>query len=107
MFAAKAQQDNAVLSISAIDNDLEQASLSAAFMKNAEVSQSWRTISLDLWIEAGRWWLLKVSFDRPALPFTTDHPENATNDTCFSHKWGYTTTQRLSKFFQSQHTQIC
>ena len=47
-------------SVSVVDNVTFRASLSAALMKNAEVLQPWGTIGADQWIQAGRWWLLKV-----------------------------------------------
>jgi hypothetical protein len=31
-------------------------------MKNAETLQPWSAIGADQWIQAGRWWLLKVGF---------------------------------------------
>lgn len=35
--------------------------LSAEFMINAEIEKRrWSTIGVDEWIQAGRWWLLKV-----------------------------------------------
>lgn len=35
--------------------------LNAALMKNAEIGQRrWAAIGVDEWIQAGRWWLLKV-----------------------------------------------
>ncbi|KAF8542005.1 hypothetical protein BDD12DRAFT_730158 [Trichophaea hybrida] len=33
---------------------------STALMKNAEVSGRWAAIGIDQWIQAGRWWLLRV-----------------------------------------------
>jgi len=36
--------------------------LSATLRKNAEVSGRWPVIGIDLWIQAGRWWLLRVGF---------------------------------------------
>lgn len=50
-------------SVSAIDDELFKTSLSAAFMKNAEVSQPWSTIGVDQWIESGRWWLLRSQME--------------------------------------------
>jgi len=47
-------------SVSVVDNVTFRASFSAALMKNAEVLQPWGTIGADQWIQAGRWWLLKV-----------------------------------------------
>jgi hypothetical protein len=37
-----------------------QLSLSEKLMKNAERSRPWVLIGLDLWLQAGRWWLMKV-----------------------------------------------
>ena len=31
-------------------------------MKSAEISGPWAAIGIDQWIQAGRWWLLKVGF---------------------------------------------
>jgi len=43
------------------DDEIFQVSLSAALMENAEeVLQPWNTIGADQWIQAGKWWLLKV-----------------------------------------------
>ena len=52
-----------VPSLSAIDDEFLKISLHAAFMRNAEVSQSWNTIGLDQWINAGRWWLLRSQME--------------------------------------------
>ncbi len=49
--------------MSAIDDDLFRTSLSAAFMKSAEVTQPWSTIGVDQWIESGRWWLLRSQME--------------------------------------------
>ena len=50
-------------SVSAIDDELFKTSLSAAFMKSAEVTQPWSTIGVDQWIESGRWWLLRSQME--------------------------------------------
>ena len=55
-------------SVSAIDDELFKTSLSAAFMRNAEVTQPWITIGVDQWIESGRWWLLRSQMDLYAIP---------------------------------------
>ena len=47
-------------SVSMVDNVTFRDSLGPALMKNAEVLQPWATIGADQWIQAGRWWLLKV-----------------------------------------------
>ena len=47
--------------VSVVDDDLLGASLTSAFMKNAEIFQHWNTIGIYQWIEAGRWWLVRVS----------------------------------------------
>lgn len=52
-----------VPSLSAVDDEILKISLHAAFMRNAEVSQSWNTIGLDQWIDAGRWWLLRSQME--------------------------------------------
>ena len=54
-------------SVSAIDDELFKTSLSAAFMRNAEVTQPWITIGVDQWIESGRWWLLRSQMDLYAV----------------------------------------
>jgi hypothetical protein len=51
--------------VSVIDDDAFKVSLSAALMKHAEVLQPWRSIGVDQWIQAGRWWLLKVGSGFP------------------------------------------
>lgn len=50
-------------SVSAVDDELFKTSLSAAFMKSAEVTQPWSTIGVDQWIESGRWWLLRSQME--------------------------------------------
>ena len=50
-------------SLSAVDDELFKTSLSAAFMKSAEVTQPWSTIGVDQWIESGRWWLLRSQME--------------------------------------------
>lgn len=50
-------------SVSAIDDELFKTSLSAAFIKSAEVNQPWSTIGVDQWIESGRWWLLRSQME--------------------------------------------
>lgn len=49
-------------SISAVkDKALKKPLLSAKLMENAEVGKRrWSAIGVDEWIQAGRWWLLKV-----------------------------------------------
>ncbi len=49
--------------LSVVDDELFKASLSAAFMKSAEVTQPWSTIGVDQWIESGRWWLLRSQME--------------------------------------------
>jgi hypothetical protein len=39
-----------------------QLSLSEKLMKNAECLRPWVLIGLDLWLQAGRWWLIKVRY---------------------------------------------
>lgn len=40
--------------------------LNAALMQNAEIGQRrWASIGVDEWIQAGRWWLLKVMSQTP------------------------------------------
>ena len=38
-------------SLSAVEDDVFKASLSATLMRNAEVTQPWSTIGFDIWIE--------------------------------------------------------
>ena len=54
-------------SVSAIDDELFKTSLSAAFMRSAEVTQPWSTIGVDQWIESGRWWLLRSQMELYAV----------------------------------------
>ena len=54
-------------SVSAVDDELFKTSLSAAFMKSAEVTQPWSTIGVDQWIESGRWWLLRSQMEMYAV----------------------------------------
>lgn len=46
--------------LSVVDDEVFKASLGAALMRNAETFQPWSTIGVDVWIEAGRWWLIRV-----------------------------------------------
>ncbi len=62
--AAALAENSSVPTLTAIDDETFRLSLSAAFMKNAEIFQSWSTIGVDQWIESGRWWLLRVSIER-------------------------------------------
>lgn len=42
--------------------------LNAALMKNAEVGQrKWSSIGVDEWIQAGRWWMMKVCLSQMIL----------------------------------------
>jgi len=41
-------------------SELSKISFSRTLMKNAETSRPWKTIGIDQWIQAGRWWLLRV-----------------------------------------------
>lgn len=39
------------------------ALISSMFMRNAEIGQRrWGSIGVDEWIQAGKWWLMKVGF---------------------------------------------
>ena len=56
--------------VSVVDDEIFKISLSAVLMKNAEVLQPWNTIGADQWIQAGRWWLMKVGSGPPVIgPF--------------------------------------
>jgi hypothetical protein len=57
------QSSTAPLVSVAGDDEIFKISLSAALMENAEVLQTWNTIGADQWIQAGKWWLLKVCSD--------------------------------------------
>lgn len=46
--------------VSIVDDEVFKISLSTAMMKNAETLQPWSAIGADRWIQAGRWWLMKV-----------------------------------------------
>lgn len=44
--------------------------LNAALMRNAESGKRrWASIGVDEWIQAGRWWLLKVQTTRAVMKF--------------------------------------
>ena len=43
------------------ENNLVKFELSSILMKHAEAFTSWKAIGINDWINAGRWWLLKVS----------------------------------------------
>lgn len=40
--------------------DMFLDAIAATLMKNAERLQPWNTVGADVWIQNGRWWLLKV-----------------------------------------------
>ena len=42
------------------DEKTFQLSLSQAFMKEAERFRPWLNIGFDDWMQAGKWWLIKV-----------------------------------------------
>ncbi|KAF8247938.1 hypothetical protein K440DRAFT_284300 [Wilcoxina mikolae CBS 423.85] len=44
------------------DDEVFKETFSAAIKKKAQISQPWASIGLREWIEAGRWWLLKVRY---------------------------------------------
>jgi hypothetical protein len=46
--------------VTIVNDRFLQLSLSEKLMKNAECSRPWVLIGLDLWLHAGRWWLMKV-----------------------------------------------
>ena len=58
---AKSQESDQSLapSLSLYDDNLSKASLSAALMQSAEITQPWTSIGVDQWVEAGRWWLFR------------------------------------------------
>ncbi|KAJ4040630.1 hypothetical protein NW756_011013 [Fusarium oxysporum] len=46
----------------------DRAELSAAFLRSAEIgNRPWASIAIDDWLQAGKWWLLKVP-DEPMIP---------------------------------------
>jgi hypothetical protein len=54
------QSSTAPLVSIAGDDEIFQITLSDALMENAQILQPWNTIAADQWIQAGKWWLLKV-----------------------------------------------
>lgn len=50
--------------LSSLDDSLHgsafKMSLSAAFLRNAEVFQLWTSTSFEGWVQVGKWWLLKA-----------------------------------------------
>lgn len=39
----------------------DRAALSAVFLRSAEIgNRPWASIAIDDWLQAGKWWLLKV-----------------------------------------------
>jgi hypothetical protein len=62
--ASSRSQSNQLSTLSFVsvadDDEILQTSLRIALMENAEVLQPWDTIGADQWIQAGKWWLLKV-----------------------------------------------
>jgi hypothetical protein len=62
--ASSRSQSNQLSTLSFVsvadDDEIFQTSLRIALMENAEVLQPWDTIGADQWIQAGKWWLLKV-----------------------------------------------
>lgn len=46
--------------ISTVEGKAFQITLSQQFLREAERVRPWRAIGLDEWIQAGRWWLMKV-----------------------------------------------
>lgn len=58
-FIKKAEGSPAV---SGVSGAFKTPLLSAELMKNAEIGhRRWSSIGVDEWIQAGRWWLLKVN----------------------------------------------
>lgn len=47
--------------LSTVEGMSFQITLSQIFLKEAERVRPWRATGLDEWINAGRWWLMKVS----------------------------------------------
>jgi len=48
------------VSSSITGDEIFDLKLSKTLMKSAEVSGRWAAIGIDQWIQAGRWWLLRV-----------------------------------------------
>jgi len=42
-----------------IDEEMELA-ISRIFLENVEVDRPWYSFGIDVWIQAGKWWLQKV-----------------------------------------------
>ena len=45
------------------ETNLLKFEFSATLMKNAETTSPWKAIGIKDWINAGRWWLFKVSLN--------------------------------------------
>jgi hypothetical protein len=58
--STKAMESSKPPVVSVEGDELFKVSLSATLMENAEVLQPWGSIRVDQWVQAGRWWLLKV-----------------------------------------------
>lgn len=60
------------------DQAFKSPVLSAALMNNAEIGRRrWPSIGIDEWIQAGRWWLLKVFLLLPATSVYVDEHLNS------------------------------
>jgi hypothetical protein len=55
-----AEMSNATPVVTIVKEKFLQLSLSEKLMQNAERSKPWVLIGIDLWLHAGRWWLMKV-----------------------------------------------
>lgn len=55
-----AETSNLTPVVTIIKERFLQLSLSEKLMQNAELSKPWVLIGIDLWLHAGRWWLMKV-----------------------------------------------
>jgi hypothetical protein len=55
-----AEMSNPTPVVTIVKEKFLQLSLSGKLMQNAERSKPWVLIGIDLWLHAGRWWLMKV-----------------------------------------------
>jgi hypothetical protein len=68
--------------VSDAEDEMLQVSLAAAFMKNAEILQPWNTIGAHQWIQAGRWWLMKVGVESELYRLAEANLENRPKWSC-------------------------
>lgn len=62
-FGTASSSDPTLSAVNIKTSKISLLHLNAALMKNAEVGQrKWSAIGVDEWIQAGRWWMMKVGF---------------------------------------------